>query len=227
MKLVLKIGGSVLFDAEGNPDASLISEFADLIAGLTDELDNLAVIVGGGKPARQYVTVASKLNLTNADSDQLGILASRMNAMLVAAKLKDIAHQDIPRSYEELTRAYSTGKVVILGGLQPGQSTNAVASLTAEFMAADLLLNVTNVPGVYDADPDKNPGAKLIERLSYNELLEIITNKAEGPASYDLFDAVGVGIVKRSGIKLQFIAGKPIQNIKRAIRGETIGSIVS
>ncbi|MEM1832129.1 MAG: UMP kinase, partial [Desulfurococcaceae archaeon] len=116
-------------------------------------------------------------------------------------------------------RAWTSSKVVVLGGLQPGQSTNAVAAIVAEMINADLILNATDVDGIYDSNPKKNPQAKLLKEVHIKELEEMLSDK-ELAGYYELFDRVGLNIVKRSKIPLVFLSVYNTENIRRAINGE-------
>jgi len=112
----------------------------------------------------------------------------------------------------------------VLGGLQPGQSTNAVAAATAEAINADLLINATNVDGVYTDDPQKNPNAKKINQIKVDELLKMMIGFELSAGGYELFDPVAVKIVKRSKIPTWIIDGRDVNNIEKVLRGEKVGT---
>ncbi len=211
MRVVLKLTGKV-FEL-GNERVLL--EISKILKekALTDRV---AVITGGGKTARKYVELGKELGVSNAWLDLLGMEASRLNALLLAALLGELAYTPIPRSVDEVLQGLSTGKVVILGGLQPGQSTNAVSAMIAELVRADLLINATNVDGVYDKDPNKYPNAKPLKEISIQQLTEMLRSQDFRPGHYELLDAVALKVVARSRIKLVFVNAFKPETIKSA-----------
>ena len=121
--------------------------------------------------------------------------------------------------------AWSTGKVVVLGGLQPGQSTNAVAATVADMVGADLLINATNVDGVYDKDPKTHPDARLLKTVTIEELERILAEQTSKPGRYELLDKVALNIIRRSKIKTVFINAFKIDQVKAALsKREDVGT---
>jgi uridylate kinase len=110
-----------------------------------------------------------------------------------------------------------------MGGLTPGQSTNAVAALAAETVQADMLLNATNVDGIYDRDP-KEPGAKKLESVTVDELSEILSGTGTRAGEYKLFDPVAIRVVGRSRIPTAIFNGNDPENLLRLVKGEKVGS---
>jgi len=215
-KVVVKVTGKI-FDNENGVD--VLASLSSLISSKADEGYRFAVVVGGGRRARDYIELGRKLGLSEGQLDAVGIEVSRVNAILLAFTLGPRAYLPIPRSIDEFLRAWTSSKVVVLGGLQPGQSTNAVAAIVAEMINADLILNATDVDGIYDSNPKKNPQAKLLKEVHIKELEEMLSDK-ELAGYYELFDRVGLNIVKRSKIPLVFLSVYNTENIRRAINGE-------
>jgi len=211
MRVVLKLTGKVF--EPGNERVLL--EVTELLKEKAST-DRVVVITGGGKTARKYVELGKELGVSNAWLDLLGIEASRLNALLLAALLGELAYTPIPRSVDEVLQGLSAGKVVILGGLQPGQSTNAVSAMIAELVRADLLINATNVDGVYDKDPSKYPDAKPLKEVSIQQLAEMLRSQDFRPGHYELLDTVALRVVARSKIRLVFVNAFKPETIKLA-----------
>jgi len=226
-KIVMKFGGSVLYKENMTLNVDLIKNIIGVINSLYEQGHKIAIVVGGGKLARVIIQASDILGHVTTFKDILAVESTRIHALLVIASLKDKAYLLVPRSFEEVGKALSTEKIVVTGGLQPGQSTSAVSALLAEYWGADFLLNLTNVDKVYDKDPHRFPDAKPIDKMTSEELLEIITKQEEKPGKYDLFDVVGCEIIKRSKIKLIFINGSDPENIQKVIDGKPIGTIVN
>jgi uridylate kinase len=222
----MKLGGSLLYNDAGEVITDRIRDFADVIKSLVDEGNQFIVVVGGGRPARSFISAARALGASEAQCDWLGIKNARLNAELLCAALGEIAYPTIAETLDELEVAIVTGKVVLMGGLTPGQSTNAVAALAAESVRADALYNATNVDGVYDKDP-KIAGAKKLDRVDIKDLKTILSGGGTRAGEYKLFDPVALRVVERSKIKTIIFNGTDSKNLQRLVKGEKIGTIVT
>jgi uridylate kinase len=222
VRVVIKVTGKVF-----NKDSmKVIEDIASIILKRVAEGDRIAVVTGGGKTAREYISMGEELGLNKGLLDILGIEAARMNALLLASLLGDKAYTTIPSSIGDFMKAWSSGKVVVMGGLQPGQSTNAVAAAIAELIEADLLINATNVDGVYDKDPTKYPDARLLRKITITELEKILSDQDHAPGKYQLLDAIAIKIIKRSKLKVVFTNAYKPNNIEKIFEGEEIGTLV-
>ena len=144
---------------------------------------------------------------------------------MLCAALGDLAYPKIIDDYDELEVAIKLGKVVLLGGMVPGQSTNAVAAASAELIHADMLFNATNVDGVYDRNPEEK-GAKKLDAVDVAQLRTILSSEGTKAGQYNLFDPVAIGIVERSKISTVIFNGNNPENLKKAFNKEKIGTQV-
>jgi uridylate kinase len=220
-RVLLKISGKII-----NPEnAELIGRYALVVSKLVDEGYRVAVVVGGGPYARSYIKCARALGLSNAQADMVGIEVSRVNALLLAYALGERAYVPIPRNIEEVEEAWSTRKVVVVGGLQPGQSTAAVAAIVAETLGIKRILYATDVEGVYDRDPRKFPNVKKLDSIAVDELAKVLSQKFEA-GGYELLDPLAMQVVKRSCIEVIVFNGYNIENVMKAARGEAVGTLI-
>lgn len=226
MKIVLKIGGSLLYKENGEINTELMENYLRVINTLITQNNQLVIVVGGGKLARKLIKVSNEIGGNFTYQDLIGVEASRIHALLFIAALKHYAYPKVPRSFEEALMALSVDKIVVTGGLQPGQSTNAVSSLLAEAWESDILINLSDVEKVYDKDPDIYPDAKAFDNLSMDEFYSIIVKQEEQPGKYALFDKVGCEILKRSKKKIVFVKGDNPENILKVINNEPIGTVI-
>jgi uridylate kinase len=185
-RLVVKLSGS-LFPAEAK--AADLRLFIDLFSDLRRNGIRTVLVAGGGTNARTYIAAARQLGADESTLDDIGILVSRLNAMLMMASFGDLVYPSVPTSLEEVARAFSEKGLVVTGGLHPGQSTNATACLIAERIRADLFLNTTSVDGVYTKDPKKG-GGELLARVTLDELERILAGSSMGAGTYELMDPV-------------------------------------
>ncbi len=217
-RVVLKIGGSLLFDGT-NFNASRVKNFAQMVTN-TPEIQ--VIIVGGGSIARIYIQGARALGASEAECDLLGIATSRMNAQLLIRAFGDNAYPRVPESVERFAMARATGKIVVVGGLQPGQSTTSVAVIIAEYMHADRLLVLTDVDGIYDKDPRKFSDAKRFSTITVGELQKVLQKgagaKQAAAGEYQIFDPVSSELVKRSKLPVLLMSGQDLAQISRVIK---------
>jgi uridylate kinase len=223
LRVAVKIGGFVF---SSGLRAETITPYAKVLARLHGEGHRLLVVAGGGEEARKYIRVARELGASEYTCDILGISASRMNSLLLIAALKDLVYPVPPETIDEAQQAFQLNKIIVMAGIQPGQSTNAVAALCAEALGADILVNATNVDGVYTADPLKDPEAKRFEEIDTGSLLSLVIKDAMGAGSYELFDPVAIKIVERSRIPTRIVDGRIPENIVKAVRGDPVGTLV-
>ncbi|MHA1137315.1 MAG: UMP kinase [Candidatus Thorarchaeota archaeon] len=225
MRAVLKIGGSLLYDKEGNILVDRVRDYAAAIVSLVENGHSLVVIVGGGIPARVFISAARELGASEAQCDWLGIKLARNNAELLCAALGDITYPKIVETLDELEVAVKIGKVALMGGLVPGQSTNAVAAVAAESVKAEMLLNATNVDGVYDRDP-KESGATRYDTITIVELKEVLSGGGTKAGEYKLFDPVAIRVVERSKIPTVIFDGREPENLTKVFSDSTIGTLI-
>lgn len=217
---MLKLGG---FAFDTAVPAAKICDYAKVIKAFSRK-NQLVVVTGGGSIARKYIATARELGASEAVCDQIGINVSRLNAQLLATALESSVFPEIPETFEELTTSAKSGLVVVMGGLQPGQSTNAVAALAAEVMHADLLVNATNVDGVYTADPHKDSHAKRLDEVTPEQLMRILSSEGIRAGEYALMDPVAIRIIQRSRISATVIDGRDPSNLHKALSGKRIGT---
>ena len=88
-----------------------------------------------------------------------------------------------------------------MGGLIPGQTTDAVSAVLAEYVGADLLINATSVDGVYTSDPNIDKNAKKLTSMTPSELVEIVMKIDMAAGSNSPLDPLAAKIIQRCGIK--------------------------
>ncbi len=206
MIVVVSLGGSVLTQA----NYAFLKEYANVIKKLASFYEKCYVVVGGGKLARDLINVAKQYNFSNNQQDMIGIKATRINALLFAYAL---GYENYEVPYEEDDALARSEKIVVMGGVKPGQSTDAVAANLAVKTNASILINVTSVNGVYNKDPNKYKDAVLLKELCYNDLIALLSKESQTPGNYPLFDLKGLNTLKESNISLYIINGLDPNNI--------------
>lgn len=216
MRLVFSVGGSIL--APDQVDEGYVGEVADFLLKLSVK-NQVAVVVGGGRPARQAIEQAKKDGASQAECDHVGILATRENAKALAARLGEQANQGIPESVHDAVGLFGD-KILVMGGTEPGHSTDAVACLLADWVRADAFINASNVDAVYDKNPKKNPDAKPLETVHVDALIKLLAGEGVGAGEYPLLDPTALKIIKRSSLKTIVLDGRDFDNMLAAVEGK-------
>ena len=181
------------------------------------------VVAGGGKFARYYISTARSFGSDEASLDIIGIEVSRLNARLLILALGDQAYPGVPEDLEHVSKAVTTNRIVVTGGLHPGQSTNATAALIAEKVKASKFLNATDVDGIYDSDPNKNKDAKLFNEITVKKCIELLGSEDSAAGAYDLMDIVALKVIERSKIPTVVVESDPAV-IENAISHNNMGT---
>lgn len=215
--IVVKLTGRI-FD-----DKSLVREYVSMLRSLDEEA---VIVTGGGSIARAYIEAAKELGAGNYLLDMVGIEASRLNAWLIIAGLGDEAYPKPVESLEELLTALGRRRKVVMGGLQPGQSTATVAALAAEAVRARALINCANVDAIYDEDPRRSPNARKIPVIKASELAAMLKSNAL-PGTYELADLWSLEILRRSRIPMYIVDGRRPELLLEVLKsGASPGSLI-
>ncbi|MCC6012891.1 MAG: UMP kinase [Candidatus Verstraetearchaeota archaeon] len=223
MNITIKLSGHILFPSFDMHD---LRPYAEVIKKIKNMGYMPYVVVGGGIPARYYINLARAHGADESTCDYIGISIANINARIFINALGEEACQFVPTNFKELDEAISTGKIVVMGGLQPGQSTTAVSSILAERTNSKLFIITTNIDGIYTKDPKKDPNAKKYDTITADELIKILESQGIKAGEYDLLDPVALKIIKRSKIITKVIDGREPINILKAVIGEKIGTTI-
>src|SRR5256714_1368315 len=189
-----------------------------------------AVVIGGGNIFRGVA--ASARGMDRATADYMGMLATVINALalqdaleqqgvmtrvVTAIEMRAVAEPFIRR---RAIRHLEKGRVVVFGAGtgNPYFSTDTAAALRAMEIKADVILKGTKVDGIYDADPMEFPDASRYDRISYLEVLD---------KGLKVMDATAISLCMDNRLPIVVFNLKTPGNIKRAIAGEPIGSVVT
>ena len=218
-RIVIKLSGRI-FGMENNE--KLLKDYATFFVKIS-KICQPIIIAGGGKIARHYITHARSSGADESTLDELGIEVSRLNARLLIYALKNRAYPHPPTTLIEVRHAVDSGLIVVAGGLHPGQSTNGTAALIAEKTQASEFLNATDVDGIYDSDPRKNPKAKKFKKIELRKLRNLLVHEDSLAGGYDLMDIVALKVIERSKIKTRVLKAD-IRMLEKAIKGSPVGT---
>jgi uridylate kinase len=230
-RILLKVSGEALM---GEQTYGIDPEVATQIAKDVSEIQGMgvetAIVIGGGNIFRGVA--ASARGMDRATADYMGMLATIINALalqdalekqgvatrvVTAIEMRSVAEPFIRR---RAIRHLEKRRVVVFGGGtgNPYFSTDTAAALRAMEIKADVILKATKVDGVYNADPMIHPAATRFDRISYLQVLE---------QGLKVMDATAISLCMDNGLPIVVFNLRTPGNIKRAIIGEPIGSLVT
>ncbi len=231
---MIKLGGSLLSpSSEVLFDFGLAQKWHELLSG---NADRFIINIGGGYLSRAYQKLAKVNGEMDADDiHRIGIAASNMNAELLRSSLSDLAYPRVVSYglYEDLISAgldfdWRGKKVLVTGPNHPGHSNDWNALRIALSLGINEVIDIKNVDGVYDRDPNKHEGAQRLSKLTWNEYLNIIGNPKEHVpgASYPV-DPKAARDAQKAGARFCILGGA-LDNLKLLLEGkEFVGSIIS
>ena len=229
-RVLLKLSGEALAGDLGyGIDPKVVDDLAEQIAEIVHDGVQLAIVVGGGNIFRGLAGSAEGMD--RAQADYIGMLATVMNALALqdsferhgvfsrvqsAITMQEVCEPYIRRRAE---RHLEKGRVVILaaGTGNPYFTTDTTAALRACELNVDCLMKATKVDGVYDSDPTKNPDAKRYDRISY---LEVISQ------GLNVMDTTATSLCMDNSLPMIVFDLTVPGNIKRALQGEAVGTVV-
>ncbi len=228
-RILLKLSGeSFCRPGEFGLDIEAVESIASRIAQLCELGSEVAIVVGGGNFLRGR-TFSEDSPIPRNTADYMGMLATVLNACTLQEMLEK-AHQptrvmsaiEVPALCEAFIQRrcikhLESGKVVILAGGtgNPFFSTDTCAALRAAELGADILIKATKVDGVYTDDPLKNPDARLMENISYRDVLR---------RGLKIIDPAAISLCSENNVPIVVLNMFKSGNIEKAIRGEKVGT---
>jgi len=173
------------------------------------------------------VNAARELKENNYELDQLAITVTKANARLVKAAIPGaVFFEDVGRATSYLAAG---GRMVVMGGTTPGQTTDAVAALLAEDCGASRFVNLSNVPAIYTEDPAKDKHATRIPHMTHREFVSFVEKKVkQTPGQNFIVDQIAAKVLARSNIDAHFVKGTDMKQVVAAIKGQKHnGTVIS
>jgi uridylate kinase len=230
-RVVLKLSGEAFADPEleFGIDPDVVARVAEEVNAVHEEGHEIAIVVGGGNIFRGVSLAAEGMDRANAD--YMGMLATVINALALRDALERagsetrvqtaITIQQVAEPYIRLRaiRHLEKGRVVIFAGGtgNPFFTTDTTAALRAAEIGADMVLKATRVDGIYDADPATNPDATLISDLGH---MDAISRRL------GIMDATAITMAMDNDLPIRVFNMNRPGEIKRAVRGEDVGTLV-
>src|ERR1700704_3845579 len=230
-RVLLKLSGEALLGKENyGIDPAVATQIAKEIGEIQEMGVQTAVVIGGGNIFRGVA--ASARGMDRATADYMGMLATVINALalqdaleqqgvvtrvVTAIEMRAVAEPFIRR---RAIRHLEKGRVVVFGAGtgNPFFSTDTAAALRPMEIKAEVIFKATKVDGIYDADPMIQPNATRFDRISYLQVLE---------QGLKVMDATAISLCMDNRLPIVVFNLRTPGNIKRAISGEPVGSLVT
>jgi uridylate kinase len=230
-RILLKLSGEALMgDRKFGIDPETLATIADEVVDVQKLGVEIAIVIGGGNIFRG-VTAATE-GIDRAVGDQMGMLATVINSLALKYALERrgvptrvataIAMPGVAEPFirRRAIRHLEKGRVVICaaGTGNPFFTTDSAAALRANELNCKIIFKATKVDGIYTADPKTDPTATRIRRMDYQRVLAERLN---------VMDAAAIDLARGSSIPICVFSMKEHGNIRRAVLGEDVGSVVS
>jgi len=228
-RIVLKLSGEALAGEKGSGfDENTINNIVADIKKVVDMGVEVSLVIGGGN----FWRGRSSSNMDRTRADQIGMLATVMNALYVSEAMRNQGMEVVIQtpiiigsvteqfSKQSALKYLSEGKVLIFAGGtgHPFFSTDSITALRGAELEVDALLFAKNIDGVYDSDPRINPNAKKYDTLPCEE---IIRNNLK------VIDLTAASLCLEQKIPVVIFDLDTPEGIKRAVMGENVGTLVT
>ena len=228
-RILLKLSGEVLAGEKGTGlDFDTVNSVCKVIKECADMGVQIGIVVGGGN----FWRGRSSGDMDRTRADHMGMLATVMNSLALQESLiqcgndavvmtaLDIQRVAEPFNKDKAVKLMENGSIVIFGcGTgSPFFSTDSGAALRAAEIGADIFFKATNVDGVFDKDPNKFPDAVKFDTVTHDKLLEM---------HLGVMDNTAAALAQNSSMPVLVFNLNDPENIKKAVLGEKIGTIVN
>lgn len=230
-RVLLKLSGEALSGERGfGIDPPVVDHLTDEVKRVHEMGVSLGLVVGGGNIVRG--TIASRRGMDRVTADYMGMLATIINAMAIqdmlerkgietrvmtAIRMEELAEPYIRR---RALRHLERRRVVIFAGGtgNPYFSTDTAAVLRAIEMESDVIIKATKVSGVFTADPEEDPDARFLPKVTFHEVVA---------RELGVMDAPAVSLCKENDLPIIVLNLSEMGAVSAAIRGEAVGTLVS
>jgi uridylate kinase len=230
-RVLLKISGEALAGPAGfGIDPETLGDIAAQIVEVHQLGVQTAVVVGGGNIIRGGI-FSAKGQIDRTSADQMGMMGTVINALALQSAIERlgpavrvqsaISVNQVCESFikRRAVRHLEKGRVVVFaaGTGNPFFSTDTASALRALEIEANLLIKATNVDGIYDKDPRKNPDAVRYDKVGYGEVIQ---------KRLAVMDQTAFTLCRENGLSIIVLDLNEPHAIAKAVMGETIGTLV-
>lgn len=229
-RVLLKLSGEMLGGSGGHGiDFTILKNFTQIIKEIVNSKIEIGIVVGGGNIFRGIK--AEKVGLSRVTGDYMGMLATNINGLAIqncfvsegiptkVMSAIEVGQVVEPINQKKAIQYLEDGNVVIFSGGtgNPFFSTDTAAALRALEIEADSIIKITRVDGIYNKDPITNPDAVFYPEITFETVLK---------ENLKVMDQTAFALCRDNGISIIVINFNPMNNLKKVLQGDKVGSIV-
>jgi uridylate kinase len=229
-RILLKLSGEVLMGSAGHGiDHATVYEIAEEIREIRSLGVEVGIVLGGGNIYRGKT--GEKEGVDRVTGDYIGMIATVINALVLQDTLNKLGAPAVVQTalnLEKIAEPYNhakaigylnDGKIMIFacGTGNPYFTTDTAAALRAVETKADIVMKATKVDGVYDKDPEVHSDAIFYPEITYSEVIA---------KDLQVMDLTAITLCKENNIPIAVFNIRVRGNLKKAVLGETMGTIV-
>lgn len=227
---VVALGGSLLRPEEAEARSTWMGQLRQLMVHLEGNDRRIALVVGGGLPAREGIALVKDTVSDTHRLDEIGIAGTRLNATVLQQVLLDIGCDvapSVPHTIDEARAHLEQHHIVVMGGTVPGHTTDTVAVKLAAVVHARHCIIATNVSHVFTKDPRYNEDAEALTEITLEELGAIVgVGTPLEPGASAVVDPVAVKIAMDAAMDLAVLDGRDVRRLDDALDGQPFDGTV-
>lgn len=215
--LVISLGGSLI--VPDDIDLIFLKKFREVIKNNTNKY-KFIIVTGGGSVARKYINALREDNKSDYLQSLSGIAVTRLNARFMSYFFGIDPEKGIPHDMKHIENLLKTRDIIFCGALRyaPNQTSDATALKIAALLKTPFI-NLTNVKGLYDKNPNIDKTAKFIPRTTIQEFNKIVMTIPNKPGMHAPVDHIAMKIIREHKIKT-FIIGKDAKQLDNFLKGK-------
>lgn len=213
--IVISLGGSLIVPEKMNYE--FLKNFRKTLRKFY-RTHKFIVVCGGGTIARKYISILEKSRKPENELSLAGIRATRMNALFMIQFFGKESNDNLPANMKEVKDYLLKNNVVICGALryEKKSTSDTTAAKIANFLKTDFI-NITNVSGLFNENPQKNSKAKLISKISWREFDKKASKLKYKAGEHFVLDQQAAKIIKKHKIRTHII-GTELSNLTKILR---------
>jgi uridylate kinase len=222
--IVISLGGSLI--VPDKIDIGFLKKFKKVLIKNTKNY-KFVVVTGGGSTARKYINALRKEGKSKYLQSLMGISVTRLNARFVSYFFGKDPKKGIPYDMKHVKGLVSKNDIVFCGALRyaPKQTSDSTSAKLASYLGAKFV-NLTNVKGLYSANPAKYKSAKFIPKISRVEMYKMMMKFKFKAGQHAPLDQTAVKVIKDHKIPV-FLLGKNMKNFDNFLKGKKfIGTVI-
>ena len=223
--VVISLGGSLIVPED--IDITFLRKFREILKKHQKEY-KFVVVCGGGSIARKYIAALKQAGIKEKFQSFSGIAVTRINARFLTYLFNKDANEGIPHDMKHVRSLLTKNEIVFCGALRyaQNQTSDSTSAQLAHYLKTNFV-NLTNVYGLYNKNPQKYKNAKLIPKISWQKFYKMANKTKFQPGQHFVLDQTAARIILKHKIKT-YIIGKDLKQLENMLQGKKFrGTIIN